>query len=154
MSNNQTTAIANLIAIDEQLFTEVTPEQAAIVEGGLRVQLTQLTCLQAGADGGGSEEVWVSYLTDKPPAVPANAVNGPDVTLASPTSMSAGSVKNISSLSSSSNSGVTVNFFDKDGSTEIGSDFLGQFFVGRAGSNQSRTISGSGSTYRVTFNAF
>ncbi|MBD3884512.1 hypothetical protein IFO70_22475 [Phormidium tenue FACHB-886] len=34
---NQTQTNTNLAATDEQLFTEISPEQAAIVEEGLRV---------------------------------------------------------------------------------------------------------------------
>jgi hypothetical protein len=143
MLNNQTTKLANLSAIDEQLFTEITPEQAAIVEGGLqRISLGILRSIRSGADSDGSDEVYATF-------------NG-QVPLGTRTqSMRTGSVANFTAGSNVSGSSVTVSLFDQDGirPNPANDDFLGSFRVSRPGSGE-RRVSGSGSEYTVTFSAF
>jgi hypothetical protein len=131
--SHQSNPIANLAAIDEQLFTEVSPEQAAIVEGGLRVQLLQLRCLEAG---GGSDQVFATF-------------NGVDTSLGRTKFMRKGSVAN---FSQSGDSGAPVRVRLRDKSN--GNASLGSFVVsGINGNPQKRTISGNGSRYEVSFTA-
>jgi hypothetical protein len=145
MSNTNT--IASLSTIDERLFTEVTSEQAATIEGGLQVQVIQIKCLKAGADSDSSDEVFVSYN-----GVDAGTLNGPDLTFGRPLSMRTNSVVNVAS-SASANGSIRVEFFDKDGSNRAAADSLGGFTVSSSG-NKTQQISGSRSRYEVSFNAF
>jgi hypothetical protein len=133
----------NLIsAIDTQLFTELSTEQAAVVEGGLsQVQILSVRCIKAGADSDGTDEVFASF-------------NGADSNFGRPISMRTGSVANFGQ-SGGSGSSIRVQLFDKDGSNRNAADLLGSFTVrGAVGNPQTRRISGSGSTYEVTFTAF
>jgi hypothetical protein len=133
----------NLIStLDSQLFTELSTEQAAVVEGGLsQVQILTVRCVKAGADSDGTDEVFASF-------------NGTDSNFGRPITMRTGSVANFGQSGGSGNS-IRVALFDKDGSNRNSADFLGGFTVSSAVRNpQTRRISGSGSTYEVTFRAF
>lgn len=145
MSTNQ------LIKIDEQLFTELAPEQAAILEGGLRVQLTRLECLQAGDSDGANitDEVFAQYN-----GVDANALNG-DLSFGRPTNLNTGQAANIFSLGGSSGTSATrVRLLDKDGPNRALADSIGSFLVTNSGFQQTRVIGFGNGRYRVTFNAF
>ena len=50
---------------DEQLFTELTPEQAAVIEGGKTLRLYSITCLKAGADPAGNDEAYLKLGDQK-----------------------------------------------------------------------------------------
>lgn len=117
---------------NDPLFTDITSEQAAIVEGGLTVQLLQLRCLEAG---GGSDEVFAEF----------NDVRS----LNRPIFMRKGSVANFGA--SGSGSSVRVRLRDRSN----GNASLGSFRVSRITGKtpQTRSISGNGSRYQVTFNA-
>jgi hypothetical protein len=117
---------------NKQLFTELTSEQAAIVEGGVTVQLLQLRCVEAG---GGSDEVFAEF----------NGVRS----LNPPVFMRKGSVANFAA--SGSGSSVRVRLRDRSN----GNASLGSFRVSSiTGKNpQRKFISGNGSRYEVTFNA-
>jgi hypothetical protein len=131
-SSKQSTSI-KLSEINDQLFSDILPEQAAIVEGGLRVQLLLLRCLQAG---GGSDQVFATF-------------NGVDTSFGRTKFMRKGFVAN---FSQSGNSGAPVRVRLRDKSN--GNASLGSFLVtGINGNSQTRTISGNGSRYEVTFNA-
>jgi hypothetical protein len=128
----------------EQLFTEITPEQAAIVEGGIRnVTIGTIRSIKSGADGaGGSDEVFA-------------VINGTRVRFVNPQSMSTGFVANFGAGANFSNtSPVTVSLFDQDGSNQANADFLGSFTVSNGTTSGTRRVSGSGSTYDVSFTAF
>lgn len=130
--SNQSNSIA-LSEINEQLFTEVSSEQAAVVEGGLRVQLLQLRCLEAG---GGSDQVFAEF-------------NGVRSGFGRTKFMRKGSVANFAEAGDS-NSGIRVRLRDASN----GNRSLGSFFVsGIVRNSQTRTIVGNGSRYEVTFNA-
>lgn len=120
-----------LSEINEQLFTEVSPEQASIVEGGLRVQLLQLRCLEAG---GGSDQVFAEF-------------NG--TASGSTVFMQRNSVANFAR--SGTGSSVVVRLRDRSNNNA----FLGGFRVSTVtGKNTQRKIIGAnGSRYEVTFNA-
>ena len=130
--SNQSNSIA-LSEINDQLFTEVTPEQAAVVEGGLRVQLLQLRCLQAG---GGSDRVFAEF-------------NGVRSGSGRTQFMQTNSVAN---FAEAGGSGSSVRVRLRDQSNRNAS--LGSFIVSSTtGNSVTRRISGNGSTYDVTFNA-
>jgi hypothetical protein len=131
-ANDQMTASFNLSAIDEQLFTEVSPEQAAIVEGGLTVQLLQLRCLEAG---GGSDEVFAEF----------NGVRS----LNRPIFMRKNSAVNFPG--SGSGSSVTVRLRDKSNNNASLGRFRVSTITGR--NTQKAFISGDGSRYEVSFRA-
>jgi len=121
----------------------MTPEQAAIVEGGLqRISLGILRSIRSGADSDGSDEVYATF-------------NG-QVPLGTRTqSMRTGSVANFTAASNVLGSSVRVSLFDQDGTRPdpTNDDFLGSFRVSSPGSGE-RRVSGSGSEYTVTFSAF
>lgn len=128
--SNQFNSIA-LSEINDQLFTEVSPEQAAIVEGGLRVQLLQLRCLKAG---GGSDQVFAEFN---------GARSGFGTQF-----MRTNSVANFAEAGGSGSS-VRVRLRDANNNRSLGS-----FVVSSTTRNsQTKRISGNGSTYDVTFNA-
>lgn len=130
--SNQSNSIA-LSEINDQLFTEVTPEQAAVVEGGLRVQLLRLRCVQAG---GGSDQVFAEF-------------NGVRSGFGRTQFMQANSVAN---FAEAGGSGSPVRVRLRDQSNRNAS--LGSFLVSSTTRNSvTRRISGNGSTYDVTFNA-
>jgi hypothetical protein len=130
--SNQSNSIA-LSDINDQLFTEVSSEQAAVVEGGLRVQLLQLRCLQAG---GGSDRVFAEF-------------NGVRSGFGRTQFMRANSVANFAEAGGSGSS-VRVRLRDQSN----GNASLGSFIVSSTTRNSvTRRISGNGSTYDVTFNA-
>ncbi|RUT08336.1 hypothetical protein DSM106972_015040 [Dulcicalothrix desertica PCC 7102] len=133
----------NLISkLNTELFTELSTEQAAVVEGGLnQVQILTVRCIKAGADSDGTDEVFASF-------------NGTDSNFGRPISMRTGSVANFGQSGGSGNS-IQVALFDKDGSNRGAADLLGSFRVSSPVRNpQTRRISGNGSTYEVTFRAF
>lgn len=139
-----------LTKINEQLFTELAPEQAEILEGGLRVQLTRVECLQAGDFDGANiiDEVYVRYNGKD-----ANSLNGPNFTVGQPTNMNTGDVvQGFLSLGGSSGGGsTTVRFIDKDGPNLGFADNIGSFVVTSSGFQQQRLVGGR---YLVNFNAF
>ncbi len=145
---NQAQTIDNL---NDQLFTEVSSEQAAVVEGGLQVLLTSIRSIRSVADGvDGTDDLFIRYGRNGD----ASAVNGPDLTFARPKGMKTGNFANISTGSSRSGA-VDVELFDKDGGSRR--QLIGRFNVSRAGRG-TRTVSAAngsfGSIYEITFNAF
>lgn len=144
MSNNQTTKLANFSANNEQLFTELTPQQAAIVEGGLqRITLLQLRSIKSAADSDGTDEVYATFNGQVPLGTRS-------------TSISTGVTTNkfAQGFNLSGASSVRVRLFDQDGSLGgTNDDPLGSFSVSSPG-NGTRRVSGSGSEYEVSYSAF
>lgn len=125
---------AVLSETNDQLFAELTSEQAATVEGGLRVQLLQLRCLKAG---GGVDEVFAEF----------NGVRGGFGKRTQ--RMVTGSVAN---FTESGDGRAPMRVRLRDASN--GNASLGSFVVsGINGNLQTREISGNGSRYQVSFNA-
>lgn len=69
----------------EQLFTELTPEQAAVIEGGKTLRLYSIKCLTANADFIGKDEayftlggnkIWSRSMGSDEPRVPINKSYG------------------------------------------------------------------------------
>ena len=137
---NQAQTIDNL---GSQLFTDITAQQAAIVEGGTRqVTVTTIRCLEAG---NGSDRVFATF-------------NGQNNSFGRTITMRRGSVANLgqSSNFNSSNGSITVRLRDSIGGTPPLALTLGSFTLpsGTPPSSGTRTISGSGSRYEVSFSAF
>ncbi len=51
------------VVAQEQLFTELTPEEGAIIKGGATLKLTRIYAHKAGADGDGSDELYINMKT-------------------------------------------------------------------------------------------
>ncbi|MBW4464565.1 MAG: hypothetical protein KME07_03870 [Pegethrix bostrychoides GSE-TBD4-15B] len=137
---NQAQTIDNL---NDQLFTDITAQQAAMVEGGTRqVTVTTIRSLEAG---NGSDRVFVSF-------------SGQNNDFRRTITMRKGSVANIgrSSNFNSSNGSITVRLRDSIGGTPPLALNLGSFTLpsGTPPKSGTRTISGSGSRYEVSFTAF
>ncbi len=141
MYYNQSQTIDSL---NQQLFTEISPEQAAMVEGGLQVQLASIRCKRAN---GGSDDVFVSFN-----GIAANAENGADLTPGNPKRMVAGSFANIFTIGRGTNA-VVVRLRDK--SITQGSNSLGGFTVrGPSGGLKTQPFQLNGSSYEITYRAF
>jgi hypothetical protein len=117
---------------NNQLFTELTSEQASTVEGGLTVQLLQLRCLEAG---GGSDQVFAEF----------NGVRSPN----QPVFMRKNSVANFAA--SGSGSSVRVRLRDRSNNNASLGSFRVSTITGR--NTQREFISGDGSRYEVSFRA-
>lgn len=132
---------SNLNVLSESLFTELTADQAQMLEGGKRIDILTVRCIKAGADGGSFEELFFT-------------INGQNFRLGNPLSMQAGVTAN-GGVSANFNGTANVSLFDKDGNGTFGNPTAGADFVGSfsASSNgtQTRRVSGSGSEYEVTF---
>lgn len=122
----------------QQLFTELTPEQAATVEGGLFLLIDKIQCIKADADLIGKDE---TYLT----------VNGSKIW--GPKKMGSGQTRTVNKGLDVGKSGV-VRGFDDDFWLN-NDDYLGGFTVSSATNGQKvARISGSGSKYDVYYRAF
>jgi hypothetical protein len=129
--------MATLHTIDESLFTELTADQAEMLEGGKRVDILLVRCIKAGADGSGADELFFN-------------INGQNLPIGGQTiSMLTNGVANVG-VSANFNGAATVSLFDKD--TSSSNDLMGSFSVS-TNTNGSKTVrvSGSGSTYDVTY---
>ncbi|MBW4464566.1 MAG: hypothetical protein KME07_03875 [Pegethrix bostrychoides GSE-TBD4-15B] len=138
---NQAQTIDNL---NDQLFTEISSEQAAMVEGGLQVVLTSIRSIQAG---GGSDQVFASFNGRS-----ADVLNGPDLTFSRPKFMTAGAFANIFTKGTSG-PGVSMVVRLRDKSAPQGKNSLGGFTVREPGSGK-RVFQLNGSRYEVGFLAF
>jgi hypothetical protein len=122
--------------IDESLFTELTADQAEMLEGGKRIDILTVRCIKAGADVGNPDDLFF-------------VINGQNFGLGNPISMQTGGVAN-GGVGATFNGTANVSLFDKDGSGTSGADLVGSFSASSNG-QQTRRVSGSGSTYDVTF---
>lgn len=127
---------SNLNALSESLFTELTADQAQMLEGGKRIDILLVRCIKAGADGGSPEELFFT-------------INGQNVQFGNTISMQTGGVAN-AGVSANFNGTANVSLFDKD--TSGGDDFVGGFSASsNTNGSQTRRVSGSGSIYEVTY---
>ncbi len=117
--------------IDESLFTELTADQAEMLEGGKRIDILTVKCKAAG---GGSDSLFF-------------IINGQNFRKGNPINMVPGGVANGGASASFFNSGTAnVTLMDKKSGAAVGS-----FSVSRDGQG-TRTVSGDGSKYEVNFN--
>jgi hypothetical protein len=128
---------SNLNILSESLFTELTADQAQILEGGKRIDILLVRCIKAGADTDGSDELFFT-------------INGQNFSLGNPISMRTGGVANAGVGVTFSGNTANVGLFEKDGNSAIGADFIGGF-TDSVNGTRTRKVSGTGSVYEVTY---
>ncbi len=103
-----------LNTINEELFTELTTEQAETVEGGKWLYIESITCLTAGADTFGQDDTYVKVTDSRG-----------TVTALSETEMGTGEYRSVDYWRSFS-SNASINLYDSDWGND---DYLGGFNV-------------------------
>jgi hypothetical protein len=124
---------SNLNLLSESLFTELTADQAQLLEGGKRIDILLVRCIKAGADRDGSDELFFD-------------INGQRFRFGNPISMLTGGVAN-GGVSATFNGTANVTLFDKD-SNRV--EQVGNFSESSNGQKTVR-VSGNGSIYDVTY---
>ena len=139
---NKTTSTSDLSGVSsEQLFTELTPEQAAVIEGGVFLLVDGIQAIRAGADGfpSGKDD---TYIT----------VNGQRLT--GEIGMSTGDYASVNRGIGFDGS-ARLELFDADGFLNGKDDNMGGFTVtGPTNGPAIARVSGSGSTYDVYYRVF
>jgi hypothetical protein len=124
-------------ASSEQLFTELTPEEAAVVEGGLYITIDQIQAIRAGADTFSADD---TYIT----------INGSKIW--GENSMSSGQSRTVNRGTNVPGSSARVQLFDADWPDD--DDSLGGFTAYNTNFQTAVTrVSGGGSTYDVYYRA-
>lgn len=136
----KTTANRDLSCADnQQMFAEITPQQAETVEGGAFLLINSIQAIKAGADLVGKDE---AYIT----------VNGGRIF--GPKGMDSGDSANVNRGLGFDGS-ARIELFDEDGFFNGSDDNMGGFTVSGATNGQvRRRVSGSGSTYDVFYQVF
>ncbi|MDZ8035741.1 MULTISPECIES: hypothetical protein [unclassified Nostoc] len=125
------------VVAQEQLFTNLTPEEAAIIEGGYNLYVSSIVCLKDGADSFSQDDVYANVTVDE---ISSRLDVG---------GMSAGDGKNLG-WEFNFFENAEISFFDSDWPDS--DDALGGFSVsGPTNGIQRTTISGGGSRYRVSY---
>lgn len=127
----------NLKDLDKQLVTELTPEEAATIEGGYFLYLNSLECFEE-TPGWGSDEISIR-------------VNGKQVAYHG--DMDSGEFFNIN-LAKQYTNPVTVSIYEEDGWWSD-DDYIGSVYI--SGATQPSTykdLFGSNSHYRMTYQVF
>lgn len=127
------------ITANEELFTELTPEQGAVVEGGLFIFIDQIQSIKAGADLIGKDD---TYMT-----INGNKIWGDK-------SFSTGQTRNVNIGTSTLGSFARVELFDKDGFLNRDDRMGGFTAYNTFGSLQRARVRGSGSIYDIYYRAF
>ena len=127
------------ITTNEQLFTELTPEEGAVIEGGVRLYLVSAKAIKAGADFGWSNGDDV-YATFSHTSAKTHTTNDVDT----------GEIVNFYKWLNQLNLYTRITLYDDD---TIGKDYLGHFDVKKTDPKgwYKKRISGSGSTYDVKY---
>ena len=121
----------------EQLFTELTPAEAAVVEGGIRLTIDRIQAIKAGADFIGADD---TYIT----------VNGKKI--AGDFTMTTGLTQLVNKSITTPGSSAVVRLWDNDPLNP--DDLLGVFAaVNTNGRQRQVRLSGSGSIYNVYYRA-
>ena len=121
----------------EQLFTELTPAEGALIEGGSVLELHALGAIQAGADC--SNDIDEIYIL----------VNGQDTGFYQ--EMRTGQTARIDKFVNFSGFAV-IELFDRDGDND---DKIGSFTItGGALAGDTRYLSGSNSEYLLAYRVF
>ncbi|MGV0103450.1 hypothetical protein NSTCB13_02053 [Nostoc sp. DSM 114160] len=125
------------VVAQEQLFTNLTPEEASVIEGGYNLYVSSIVCLKDGADTFSQDDVYANVTVDE--ITSKLNVGG----------MSAGDGKNLG-WEFTFFENAEISFFDSDWPDS--DDALGGFSVsGPTNGIQRTTISGGGSRYRVSY---
>lgn len=119
----------------EQLFTELTSEQASVIEGGRKVTVKSITCIKAGADT-------PSWLNDDDIYIKIG-----DQRIWGINSMDDGQTMNVNTTVDYSGS-TKISVWDDDPGFD---DFIGSITVNGAYGGPAKTVEGSGSKYSVNF---
>jgi hypothetical protein len=123
----------------EQLFSELTPAEAAVVEGGLRLTIDRIQAIRAGADPIGADD---TYIT----------VNGTKIW--GDYSMTTGQTRSVNRSYTTSGSSAQVQLFDDDPWPNR-DDSMGGFPAGNTnGALRRARVSGSGSIYDVYYRGY
>ncbi len=126
------------ITADAQLFTELTSEQAAVVEGGLFITIDKIHAIKAGADTFSADDTYITIDGGK---------------IWGDYSMTSGQTRTVNRGLSTSGSSARVELFDAD--WPDADDSLGGFTAYHTNFEQRRArVSGSGSIYDVYYRAF
>jgi hypothetical protein len=122
----------------EQLFSELTPAEAAVVEGGFRVVIDRIQAIRAGADPVGADD---TYIT----------VNGRKIW--GEYSMTTGQTRLVNRSRTTPGSSARVQLFDADWPDS--DDSMGGFTAGNTNGALTRArVNGSGSTYYVYYRGY
>jgi hypothetical protein len=122
---------------NEQLFSELTPAEAAVVEGGLRVVIDHIEAIEAAADFLGPDDTYIQ-------------INGKKVW--GDHTMSKGELRQVNRSATGPGSSLRVELFDADWDFD---DKLGAFnAVNTKGVQKRVRVSGSGSIYDVFYRGY
>lgn len=124
---------------NEQLLTELTAEQASVIEGGYTLNLYSLLCRRDGADTFSQDDVYAQVDIDG--ISTRYNVGG----------MSSGNAKYLGWEFNFAES-ATVSFFDSDWPDS--DDYLGGFSAYGPTGLQRANVSGSGSRYTVAYDVY
>ena len=123
----------------EQLFSELTPAEAAVVEGGFRVVIDRIQAIRAGADPVGADD---TYIT----------ANGRKIW--GEYSMTTGQTRNVNQGYTGPGSSAQVQLFDADPWPNR-DDQMGGFTASNTNGALRRVrVNGSGSTYDVYYRGY
>ena len=132
------------------LFSELTSEQAAIVEGGLTVTIHSIQCLKAGADGffGGKDDTFIK-------SADSGFIEAPGATATGVMSMASGNSRTVNRTWRNFKTSLRIDLFDSDGGNfGNNDDHMGGFTANSTGGQIfSKRVSGSGSRYRIFYSA-
>jgi len=122
---------------NEQLFSELTPAEAAVVEGGMGLIIDRIHAIKAGADNGNPDD---TYIT----------VDGKKIW--GYYSMTTGQSRDVNKTTAPLGSSARVELFDDDRNAHDG---LGGFSARNTNGVQKRArVSGGGSIYDIYYRAF
>lgn len=123
----------------EELFTELTPAEAAVVEGGVRVVIDRIQAIKAGADPVGADDTYITVNGDK---IWGNY------------SMTTGQTAFVGKSYTAPGSSAQVRLFDADPWPNRDDQMGGFTAVNTRGVLTPVRVSGSGSTYDVYYRGF
>ena len=139
-----------MIQIPQNLCTEITDKQASSVQGGLKVTIDTIKAIEVGADKGSDFFDFVSFLANDDTQL---FINGKLARDFGGESFGNGSIRKPGITQDIGKSG-TIKLVDSDKGNFLrgGDDPMGSFTVnGPTNGLVTKTISGSGSTYDVTY---
>lgn len=139
MLKNKSLEDINRVANDE-LFTELTPEEGAVIEGGLFTLVSTIQAIEADADFFSDDDTYITINGDK---------------LWGPKSFSTGQTRTVNRGLETSGFSARVQLFDEDGFLAGSDDPMGGFTAYNTFGFQRRArVSGSGSTYDIYYRTF
>jgi hypothetical protein len=123
----------------EQLFSELTPAEAAVIEGGLRLTIDRIQAIRAGADPVGADDTYIK-------------VNGTKIW--GDYSMTTGQTRSVNRGYTASGSSAQVQLFDAD-PWPNGDDRVGHFTaVNTNGVLTRERVGENGSMYYVYYRGY